>query len=204
MGKEPVFSDKEVLTAIKSRQNMDAVLRFMYKDYFGLLEYYVKQNGGNEEDAADMVQETFIAFVDIVQQDKFRGDSSIKSFLYSIIRNIWFTELRKRGSSDRRNSQFEKQKDVVADPVAKQLVEHENKQLIFQVFNRLGIKCKELLLLVYYEDYSMKEILDQIPGYENEQVLRNKKYKCMKQLLQMIDTDENLRINIKNALQNGQ
>ena len=55
-------------------------------------------------------------------------------------------------------------------------------------------------MLVYYEDLSMSEIVLQMPDYQNEQVLRNKKYKCMKQLEQMMQDDEILRTQFKNAL----
>jgi hypothetical protein len=40
-------------------------------------------------------------------------------------------------------------------------------------------------MLFYYENLSMKEIVDYLP-YENEQVVRNKKYKCLQQLTGLI------------------
>ena len=43
----------------------------------------------------------------------------------------------------------------------------------------------------------MKEILERITDYENEQVLRNKKYKCMKQLEQMIQDNELIKTQLK-------
>jgi hypothetical protein len=55
-------------------------------------------------------------------------------------------------------------------------------------------------MLVYYEDLSMSDIVQQMPGYQNEQVLRNKKYKCMKQLEAMMQADDHLRTQFKNAL----
>jgi hypothetical protein len=39
--------------------------------------------------------------------------------------------------------------------------------------------------LFYYENLSMKEILEHQP-YDNEQVVRNKKYKCLLQLTELI------------------
>ena len=68
------------------------------------------------------------------------------------------------------------------------------------MFEKLGEKCKQLLMLVYYEDLSMKDIVDKMPDYQNEQVLRNKKYKCMKQLEIMVNDNEPLRTQFKNAL----
>ena len=45
----------------------------------------------------------------------------------------------------------------------------------------------------------MKEILEQT-DYESEQVVRNKKYKCLKQLEQMVNANPALRETLKNLI----
>ncbi|HRI21353.1 MAG TPA: RNA polymerase sigma factor, partial [Panacibacter sp.] len=175
------YSDQEIVAALKNSREMDKAIGFIYKNYYGLLEYYVVDNKGSKDDAADIIQEVLVAFIDIVQQDKFRGDASVKSFLYSITRNLWLSEMRKRNSADNRNRIFEKGKDGIEQGAVTQLIKSEYYKAIQDLFERLGEKCKQLLLLVYYEDLSMKDILEKTTDYQNEQVLRNKKYKCMKQ-----------------------
>ncbi len=49
----------------------------------------------------------------------------------------------------------------------------------------------------------MSDVVKQMPDYQNEQVVRNKKYKCMKQLEQMIHDDNYLSTQFKNALKNA-
>jgi len=49
----------------------------------------------------------------------------------------------------------------------------------------LGEPCKKILTLFYYDNLSMKEIVEHLP-YENEQVVRNKKYKCLQALTGLI------------------
>ena len=175
-----LYSDDELMANLKHPQTMNDALRFMYKEYYGLLESYIVNNSGSKDDAADFIQETMVAFIDIVQQDKFRGDASIKSFLYSVIRNLWMSELRKRNSTDKRNRIFEKAKDETEQAAMAQLIKNENLAAIQKLFEKLGEKCEQLLLLVYYENLSMSDIGLRMPDYQNEQVLRNKKYKCMK------------------------
>jgi RNA polymerase sigma factor (sigma-70 family) len=194
------YSDAELVNALKNPKEMDAAIRTIYKEYYGLLENYVVNNNGNKEDAADIIQETIVAFIEMVEQDKFRGEASIKSFLYAITRNLWLTELRKRSSSDNRNRIFEKAKDTTEQATVQHLVLREHFATILQLFDKLGAKCKQLLMLVYYEDLSMSDIMQQMPDYQNEQVLRNKKYKCMKQLEEMMQADDHLRTQFKNAL----
>ena len=93
------YSDEALLNALKRTQDIDNAIRNIYKRYYGLLENYIINNNGSKDDAADIIQETIVAFVEIVEQNKFRGEASIKSFLYAITRNLWLAELRKRNSS---------------------------------------------------------------------------------------------------------
>lgn len=197
------YSDAEVIIALKDSKQMDAAIRFLYEEYYGLLEHYVINNKGTRDDAADTIQETMVAFIGIIEQGKFRGDASIKSFLYSITRNVWLAELRKRSSSDNRNHVFETAKETTEKETVQHLMQREQYSFIVQLFEKLGSKCRQLLLLVYFENLSMSDILLQMTDYENEQVLRNKKYKCMKGLETMMQENETLRTQFKNALKHA-
>ncbi len=198
------YSDEELIQALKHPKEMDTAIHMLYKKYYGLLENYVVNNKGSKDDAADIIQETIVAFVEIVEENKFRGDASIKSFLYAITRNLWLAELRKRNSSDNRNRVFENAKEVTEQAAVQHLVQREHFAMIQQLFEKLGSKCKQLLMLFYYEDLSMNDVMQQMPDYQNEQVLRNKKYKCMKQLEEMIQENDYLRTQFKNALKNAE
>ncbi|HEY2727273.1 MAG TPA: hypothetical protein VGI61_08880 [Parafilimonas sp.] len=60
------YSDEVLLNALKRSQEIDNAIRNIYKNYYGLLENYIINNKGNKEDAADIIQETIVAFVEIV------------------------------------------------------------------------------------------------------------------------------------------
>jgi DNA-directed RNA polymerase specialized sigma subunit len=69
--------------------------------------------------------------------------------------------------------------------VAEHIGDRERKKQLRDLVNGLGEACRKVLLLFYYENMTMKEILYHLP-YENEQVVRNKKYKCLQQLAGLI------------------
>jgi RNA polymerase sigma factor (sigma-70 family) len=194
------YTDAELADALKQLPKMDDAIRFIFKNYSALLESYVLNNKGSKEDAADIIQETVVVFIEIIQQNKYRGEASIKSFLFSIARNLWLTELRKRNSAANRNKYFENSKEIIEQAAVTHLVKREHFALIQQLFEKLGEKCKQLLMLVYYEELPMQKIAEMMPDYQNEQVLRNKKYKCMKQLELLMQNNEVLKVQFKNAL----
>jgi len=86
---ERSYSDAGLVNALKEPVEMDAAIRFIYREYYGMLENYVLNNNGSRDDAADVIQETIVAFIEIVEQGKFRGDSSIKSFLFASSSKEW-------------------------------------------------------------------------------------------------------------------
>lgn len=197
------YSDVDLIAAINNQTDVNGAIAQLYKTYYRPLERYVLNNSGSEMDAEDLVQDVMVAFVDLVQQGKYRGEASVKSFLYTISRNIWITELRKRNSTAKRNELFELDRDPLTDDVSEYVTYGEAQQTIAELFSRLGDTCRTILTLFYYHDLPMKDILKQT-NYENEQVLRNRKYKCLKEMTELIQRTPGVYENVKAALRRTQ
>jgi RNA polymerase sigma factor (sigma-70 family) len=193
------FTDNSLIEALRSTANTDEGVRHLYHSYYGMTAAYIKQNSGTNEDAEDIFQEVILVFIEVLKMDKFRGESSVSSFLYALTRNIWLNELKKRGKSKLREEVFEKGKDKMEMDVSHLIVNRELKSQLMQLVDKLGETCKKILIAFYFENKSMLEILQRL-DYENEQVVRNKKYKCLKQLEQMMTTQPLLAKNLKSVL----
>lgn len=200
MKKLQEYSTEEIISAIRSKSKINEAIQYLYSSHYRYLERYVLQNNGNEDDAADIIQECFLVFIRMIEDNKFRQEASVKSYLYSITRNLWITELRKRKSMAKRGEVFTMEKEETETDISNSLIRHESHSLIMEVFSELGDKCKSILYRFYYEELSMKEIMS-LENFSNEQVLRNKKHKCLKGLIEKIQSDPNKYTTIKNALQ---
>ena len=88
-------SDHELIEGLM-KEGAQETIRYLYRHHYESLSWFVVQNGGSSEDAQDVFQEVMVAFVNLVRQGKFRGESIIKTFLLSMNRNTWFNELKKR------------------------------------------------------------------------------------------------------------
>jgi RNA polymerase sigma factor (sigma-70 family) len=182
---EGKFSDIELIAAISGKKDPNEAILFIYQEYSRTTSSFMINYGASEQDAEDVFQETVIAFIDIVQKGKFRMQASIKTFLVSIARNIWRNEMKKRQRSDFREKQFESGREQTEEDISELISEWEKKKQLRDLVFELGEPCRKLLMLFYYENLSMKEILTYLP-YENEQVVRNKKYKCLQQLTEIM------------------
>jgi len=194
-----IITDQEIVSGIRDRSGLEISVRELYRNYFGLLRSYIISNNGNQQDAEDIFQEVIISFIDIVQKNKFRGESSVKTFLFSMCKHTWLNELKRRGRAQFREEKFETSRDMAEYNNSQYLSFREERHALIKLVEKLGVNCKQILLLFYYENLSMKEILKS-QHYENEQVLRNKKYKCLKQLEQLINDKPSLKQTLKTLL----
>lgn len=185
MKAEDKYSDAELIDAISAGNDLNRAIRFIYQQYAQATSSFILYHGGSEQDADDIFQETVVAFIDVVKKGKYRMESSIKTFLTSIARNYWFNEMKKRDRSGHRDKLFEMGRDKDEADVSEHIAEMEKKRQLRDLVDQLGDSCRKVLLLFYYENLSMKEIVDHLP-YENEQVVRNKKYKCLQALAGLI------------------
>lgn len=193
------FPDSELVGNLRAGLRMDETIRAIYRSHFGSLSWYVMNNSGSRQDAEDVFQEVMVSFIDLVQKDKFRGESTVKTFLYSLNRHTWLNELKRRGRASVREEKFERGQERVELDSSHLIADREGKAEVMRLVGELGDTCQKILLLFYYENMSMKEILE-ATDYENEQVVRNKKYKCLKQLEQLIMEKPFLKETLKNLL----
>ena len=193
------FTDAELIQALRSDAKPDAEIRFLYRTQFRITSSYIRQNSGTMEDAEDIFQEVVLVFIEILKKDKFRGESSVSTFLYALTRNIWLNELNKRDKSKKRDKKFEIGKGTTDLDVSHVIASREMNIQLMELVDKLGETCRKILLAFYFESRSIREILTSLK-YENEQVVRNKKYKCLKQLEQMITGQPTLVKNLKSVL----
>lgn len=185
MIKGNLYAEVDLLSAVRKGDQLNSAIYFIYQQYSQTVSSFIRANSGTEQDAEDVFQETVVIFIDLVRKNKYRGEAGIKTFLVSIARNIWLNELKKKQRSGIREQIFENNREQKEMDVSQYIADREIKQQFMTMIERLGEHCKKILTLFYYENLSMKEIVQHLP-YENEQVVRNKKYKCLQHLTGMV------------------
>lgn len=124
----------------------------------------------NRAEAEDLVQETYVRAIGGIT--RLRAESNLKSWLFTILRNIWLNQLRKR-----RNTPLivemvlvediaETNVDASHNPYAIHVSELERRQ-VREAIQQLPTEFREVILLREYEGLSYQEIatvLDCPPG----------------------------------------
>lgn len=157
----------------------DAGLRRLYEEQRGRLLAYLQKQGAKTDEATDVFQEAVIAVFENIVSGKFRGESALSSYLFSIARFLWLNRLKRQGIAKRVKAEVEI--ETVAPSHLPQMVEKEQESQIRKLFDELGEQCREVLVrAIYYED-SMEEIAQHM-AYASPQIARNKKYRCLQRL----------------------
>lgn len=172
---------------------------FIYNTYFEPLSIFITQNNGTMADAQDVFQDVVVSFIHIVKKQKYRQESSVKTFLFSINRNIWYNELKRKGRQELRETRYELTNEQEDKNIGTILEQQESGHQLLKIMDTLGAICKKILHLFYYENYTIRDLLP-VLGYENEQVVRNKKYKCLKKLEEMIEENKDFYQQLKKLL----
>jgi RNA polymerase sigma factor (sigma-70 family) len=193
------ITDDELIEGLLNRATEKEAIMSLYENYFDYLSLFIMTNNGTKQDAQDVFQEVVLSFVHMVKQGKFRGESTIKTFIYVLNRNTWFNELKRRGRAVEREKKYEEVRDHAEQPADEGIEQKEASLQLVKIMEKLGENCKKILVLFYYEGLPMKEIVTRF-NYENEQVVRNKKYKCLKQLDALIHEDPTLLKQLKTLL----
>lgn len=162
----------------------EKALELIYNNNRNTVIHFIINNNGNEDEAKDIYQETILSFYENVLMNKFNATSSITTYIFSIARFKWLNKIKKNKTIENHEANayadIEKEKSQLAV-----LIDKEKKELVLNVLDKLGLKCKELLIDSIYHDYSMKEIAGK-GDYSSEQLVRNQKYKCLKKLKNLI------------------
>jgi RNA polymerase sigma-70 factor (ECF subfamily) len=110
----------------------------------------------NKETAEDMVQETFVSAMKA--WDSYKGNSSYKTWLCGIAKNIIFNFYRSNKEKD--SFYYEEVIEKVKDfqNVEFIIINSESRNIIFKTLNNLKPVYRYVLILKYMDDYSVKEV----------------------------------------------
>ncbi len=138
-------------------------------------------------DIEETANDALIICIDNICNGKYRQDASLATYIVGIAKKCALNVLRK----NRRKSQLDapESEEMALSPEELLLTREKNRDLR-AALDELGSPCNELLLL-WANDYSYREILD-IMDYANENSAKVQKFKCLKRLISIINSQQGL------------
>ncbi len=180
-----VYNDVDIIDMIKSGDKIkeDRALGALYKDHCLDIERWLTRKGIPPAiDPKDIYQYAILALYYKVKSPEFKltESASLKSLLYAICGNRWKNEWRTAKRQQNLKDKVELE-EVDSDNMLQELITTERSDLLCQLVNDLGDRCKQLLQLFYFEKFRHDKIVE-VMGFKNAQLSRNALFKCRKKL----------------------
>jgi RNA polymerase sigma factor (sigma-70 family) len=162
------MTDKEIIEHLQHNKYAAAV-KGLY-NILPLVKKHIKANNGTADDAEDIFQDALVILCKKVQAGNFVLTVPLKTYLMAVVKNCWLQQLRQRKKLPAGNEP--------GDIVSIEINEEQGFVIAQNAFELLGEKCRQLLILFYFKQYSFKTIAAEL-SFSDEKTAKNQKYRCL-------------------------
>lgn len=125
-------------------QDSDKAFRYLYDKYASTLRYFSAKYIDDDATIEDVVQDAFLNLWE--KRNEFKTESTIKAYLYKIVRSFSVDTIRRRNIANRYAEKIVLEKED-QEFFLENIVESEVFQMIQTVFNELSPSCREVYQL---------------------------------------------------------
>ncbi len=173
------FTDTQLVKGLRDQN--DRVISYIYDNIGPKVQSFIIHNGGTALEAEDIFQEGILATYMNIRQEKYQLSSKAKfsTYLIQICKYKWYEILksaRKKKGSQPLNNDIE-----LEEANMQEIMETDEKYAqLHQLIDKLGGRCKDILMRYYWKKESLSEIAIAL-DMETASV-KNGKYRCMQEL----------------------
>ncbi len=178
MNKEPSIAD-----LLQSKNNSFEVLYKNYKDEF---VGFARKFSLKDDEIIDIYQDTFLSFYENLLNGKLTEfTSSIKTYLFSIGKFKIYEYLRANSKLKIIDAPINAEITLEDLSLENELLS-EREALVKLNFKKLGKQCQLILELFYLKGKTLEDIKGE-ENYENTDVVKSLKSRCLKKLKQLVN-----------------
>ena len=188
------MSDSELVHLVRSGDG--AGLSFVYEKYRReFMNWIRKFSNCSLEEAQEYYQAaTLILYENIVSNKVTDLQSSLKTYLFGIGKNLTYQYHRKAKRLEKAKAEYMIEMEIAGD--SQQAIQKElDLKMVSKALTLIGEPCHQLLDFFYFSKKSMEEISSSM-GYKNPETAKNQKYKCMERLRKLVEDERKSTVSI--------
>jgi RNA polymerase sigma factor (sigma-70 family) len=140
---------------------------------------HVIRNNGNIDEAEDIVQDAVILVYEKICREEFILEGNLSSYIFTIGKNLWFKELRKKTNISSLSEQAE-----FIDIISTDDLSEERYQMLSESILNLSEKCQEILKKRYWTKMKFADLA--IDWGETIASLKMKSSRCHQELRNLL------------------
>lgn len=179
------MDDKQLIAQLKKRDRN--ALKDVYRQYKIEFFRFASRYTTADDTLEDIFQDAIIAVYENALTGKLDNlKSSLKTYLFSTGKFMLFKKFRdtKEVATDE-SYIFDQKETAVMEDVYDDEGPNEYQIKLASHFRKLGDKCREILELFYLQGLKLDEIMV-VQGYDNKNVVKSQKSRCLKTLKTLI------------------
>lgn len=179
------LSDETCLKALC--QGHSGTLREIYREYAAPLKHWVVNNGGQPEDARDLMQEALIAIYDRYCGTTSSFNGSFGGLLMTIAKRKWYDRLRqKKRETDVRAEEIYRQEEEAPEfeSAEEAMLQKKKMDCLEEAFRQLSEQCQRLLHLYAQGQDDVEKIASTL-NMTNANAVYQARHRCLNRWKQL-------------------
>jgi len=183
------FSDSDIVQGMLSEDERltSESLKHLYKSCSQMIMQIVCSNGGNVQDAEDLVQEVLLMFRTQLLSGKFiyKEDVRLSTYIYRMAMNQWITILSRRSADVKRVAEYHVRNEGMDRDPSRIFEDVEETNTFLAVFSKLS-PLEQDLLRHYYDKKMPLEQIANLLGIKSVDAAKMLKHRTMLKLRRLI------------------
>lgn len=161
----------------------------LFNEYAYFIREGMRKHRLSEDEAFDAYSESVLAAIESISNDTFKGESSLKSYLYKIFHNKCVDLFRKNSTNKNSVNRAQSINDELfgltdkSRSILQILIEKADWRVLKERLAQIGEDCRKMLLL-WADSYSDKEIAV-VLEYKTANVVKTSRLRCLAKLRQL-------------------
>lgn len=184
------MTDEQLIAQLKQRDRN--ALKTVYLDYKTEFFKFMSRYNSDNRILEDIFQDAMIVLYENAQAGKLDAlQSTVKTYLFGTGKFMLFKHFRdgKKEMPTEEAYIFDRYERAVIEDVFEDEGLNQYQAKLVANFKKLGDKCREILELFYLQGMKLDEIMVE-QGYENKDVVKSQKSRCLKSLKNLIQKND--------------
>ncbi len=177
------YTNEQLVKGFKERKK--EILSYIYRQVFPLVQYYVRSNRGNEEDAKDVFQESMVIAYRNLNKPGFIIQENFEGYIYATCRLLWLKALEKKRVANTNDP------EITKEGANQDQIDEESESIKYGLyqkhFKKLDEICRKILSL-FLKNTGYDKIAEKL-GLSGAEYAKRRKYLCQQTLIKNIKND---------------
>lgn len=182
------MTDTEIIQGILAGgREQERCMDHLFQAHKGMVGHGMSKYSITEEASLDAFSDTLLAVRRAVLGEKFRGESKLSTFMFTIFSRRCVDQTRKKTTHGMSEPLGDATREMGVEPsIERKLFTQEAYDRLMGYMQQLGEVCQQILMYRYYWGYEDMNEIATLVGVKNANTAGSLRHRCMKQLMKKI------------------